>query len=118
MEISGKIKKINQTQTVGKSGFQKRELVVVTNEQYPQMLLIEFVQDKCALLDSYKVDDEVTVSINLRGREWIDPNGQAKYFNTLQGWRISNNNNETLPPPPVFKSNDDDGDDDDDEVPF
>lgn len=108
MEISGKIKKINQTQTVGSNGFQKRELVVVTNEQYPQMLLIEFVQDKCGLLDRYKIEDEVTVSINLRGREWIDPYGQAKYFNTFQGWKIVGKNAiDGPPPPPEFKSKDD-----------
>lgn len=109
MEISGKIKKINETQTVGSSSFQKRELIVVTNEQYPQMLLIEFIQDKCDLLNNYNIDDEVTVSINLRGREWINSNGQAKYFNTLQGWRIMGANQLTTPPPiPVSMPNDKD----------
>jgi hypothetical protein len=98
MEISGKIKKINETQTFGNNGFQKRELVVVTNEQYPQMLLIEFVQDKCDLLNSYNVDDEVTISINLRGREWINPEGKAKYFNTIQGWRINKTTNVKVAP--------------------
>jgi hypothetical protein len=99
MEISGKIKKINETQTVGVSSFQKRELVVVTNEQYPQMLLIEFIQDKCDLLNNYNFDDEVTVSINLRGREWINSDGQAKYFNTFQGWKITDKNESKKPPP-------------------
>lgn len=109
MEISGKIKKINETQTVGASSFQKRELVLVTNEQYPQMLLIEFIQDKCDLLNNYNIDDEVTVSINLRGREWINSDGQAKYFNTFQGWRIMGENQLTTPPPiPVSMPNDKD----------
>jgi hypothetical protein len=88
MEVTGKIKLINETQTFGASGFRKRELVVTTNEQYPQMLLIEFIQDKCDLLNSYKVGQDVKVSINLRGREWINPEGVAKYFNSIQGWRI------------------------------
>ena len=88
MEVTGKIKLINETQTFGASGFRKRELVVTTNEQYPQMLLIEFVQDKCDLLNSYNVGQDVKVSINLRGREWINPEGVAKYFNSIQGWRI------------------------------
>ena len=88
MEITGKIKKIDETKTFGASGFRKRELVVTTNEQYPQMLLIEFVQDKCDLLNSYNVGQDVKVSINLRGREWINPEGVAKYFNSIQGWRI------------------------------
>jgi len=88
MEIIGKIKLINEEQTFGASGFRKRELVVTTDDQYPQMILIEFVQDKCDLLNSYKVGQDVKVSINIRGREWINPEGVAKYFNAIQGWRI------------------------------
>ena len=52
------------------------------------MLMIEFVQDKTDALNSYNVGDDVKVSINLRGREWINPEGVAKYFNSIQGWRI------------------------------
>jgi len=88
MEITGKIKKIDETKTFGASGFRKREMVVTTNEQYPQMLMVEFVQDKCDLLDSYQVGQDVKVSINLRGREWINPEGKAVYFNSIQGWRV------------------------------
>ena len=88
MEVTGKIKLINEAQTFGASGFRKRELVITTNEQYPQMLMIEFVQDKCDLLNNYQVGQDVKVSINLRGREWINPEGVAKYFNSIQGWRI------------------------------
>ena len=87
-EVKGSIKKIGTTETVGASGFRKRELVVTTDEQYPQFLSIEFVQDKCDILDGYQVGQNVNVSINLRGREWINPEGQAKYFNQIQGWRI------------------------------
>ena len=88
MEVTGKIKKIDETKTFGASGFRKREMVITTNEQYPQMLMIEFVQDKCDLLNNYKVDQDVKISINLRGREWINPQGEAVYFNSIQGWRI------------------------------
>lgn len=88
MDVSGKIKIINETQTFGERGFRKRELVLTTSEEYPQMLMIEFVQDKCDLLDNYTVGQDVTISINLRGREWINPEGVAKYFNSIQGWRI------------------------------
>ena len=88
MEVTGKIKLLGEAQTFGTSGFKKRELVVTTDEQYPQMIMIEFVQDKCDLLNSYLVGQDVKVSINLRGREWINPQGEAKYFNSVQGWRI------------------------------
>lgn len=87
-EITGKFKVINETKTFGASGFRKRETVVTTNEQYPQSILIEFVQDKCDLLDTYKVGQEVKISYNLRGKEWINPEGETKYFNSIQGWRI------------------------------
>ena len=82
MEVSGKIKLIRETQTFGEKGFRKREMVITTSEQYPQMLMIEFVQDKCDLLDNYSVGQDVKIAINLRGR--------AKYFNSIQGWRIEN----------------------------
>lgn len=88
MEVTGKIKVINPTQEVTAS-YKKRELVVTTNEQYPQHILIEFGQDKCAILDNYAVGQEVEVSINIRGREWTNPQGEVKYFNSIQGWKIN-----------------------------
>lgn len=87
MEISGSIKKVGDTQQVTAS-FKKRELVVTTEEQYPQHILVEFVQDKTSLLDTYNPGDKVTIGINLRGREWTSPQGEVKYFNSIHGWRI------------------------------
>lgn len=87
MEIIGKIKVIGQTTFVNTS-FKRRELVVVTSEQYPQTIAISFVQDKCGILDNYHQGQEVRVSINLRGREWTNTQGEVKYFNDIQGWRI------------------------------
>ena len=71
MEVLEKVKLINPTQEVSAS-FKKRELVVTTDEQYPQHILIEFAQDKCDILDNYQVGQNVKVSINLRGREWVN----------------------------------------------
>jgi hypothetical protein len=87
MEVLGKIKVVNPEQQVS-AAFKKRELVVTTDEQYPQHIMIEFTQDKCDLLSSYNIGEAVKVSINLRGREWINPQGETKYFNSIQGWRI------------------------------
>ncbi|HSD15168.1 MAG TPA: DUF3127 domain-containing protein [Flavobacterium sp.] len=87
MEVTGKVKVINAAQQVSAS-FKKRELVVTTEEQYPQMIMIEFHQDKTDLLNNYQVGETVKVSINLRGREWVSPQGETKYFNTIVGWRI------------------------------
>ena len=90
MEITGKIKLINDTETIGNNGFRKREIVITTEEQYPQHILVEFVQDKTDLLNNYQVGQNVKVIINLRGREWTNPQGEVKYFNSIQGWRIEN----------------------------
>ena len=87
MEVTGKIKVVGAEQQVTAS-FKKRELVVATEEQYPQFISINFVQDKCDLLNNYKAGDAVKVSINLRGREWVSPQGETKYFNDIQGWRV------------------------------
>lgn len=87
MDVIGKIKHIGEIQQVSAS-FRKRELVVTTDEQYPQHILIEFNQDKCDILNSYKFQEDVKVSINLRGREWVNPQGETRYFNSIQGWRI------------------------------
>ena len=80
MELSGKIKWIDETKTYGSNGFRKREVVITTEEQYPQHILIEFIQDKCDLLNTYQVGQDVKIGINLRGREWVNPEGQT---NTL-----------------------------------
>lgn len=90
MEVVGKIKLIGDIQTFGSNDFRKREMVVTTDEQYPQMINIEFHQDKTGVLDNYQIGQDVKVSINLRGREWINPQGEAKYFNSIVGWRIEN----------------------------
>ena len=89
MEVIGSIIEIGETKTLGTKGFRKRELVVETDEQYPQKILLEFVQDKCDLLDKFKKGNNVKVGINLRGREWVNPQGETKYFNSIQGWNIN-----------------------------
>ena len=112
MEVTGKIKTINETATYGASGFRKRELIISTEEQYPQMLSLEFVQDKCDLLNNYEVGQDVKVSVNLRGREWINPEGKAVYFNSIQGWRIEKAEIQPQPqgntPPPLADNEPDD----------
>lgn len=87
MELQGTIKKITDVQTFP-SGFQKREMIILTEEQYPQPVSIEFLQDKTDLLNNYNEGDKVKVSINIRGREWTSPQNEVKYFNSIVGWRI------------------------------
>ncbi len=122
MEVQGAIKVIREVQEISAT-FKKRELVITTDEQYPQALSIEFVQDKTDLLNKFEVGQNVKVSINLRGREWENPQTkEIKYFNSIQGWRIelleNSNTVDDLPPldnlspfEPASETNDEDLDD-------
>lgn len=88
MEIQGRIKTIFATETVGQNGFQKRDLVISTDGQYPQDIIIQFTQGNCALLDNLQIGQMVKIHFNLQGREWTSPQGEVKYFNTVLGWKI------------------------------
>ena len=101
MKIQGKVKVIGQVQEIGTKGFKKRELVItVPDEKYPQHILVEFIQDKTALLDDVIVGQNITVHININGREWINPQGEAKYFNAIQGWKIEVDPKSQIPQAP------------------
>jgi len=124
MEVSGKIKWLDETKTYGNNGFRKREVVITTEEQYPQHILVEFVQDKCELLNAFQIGQNVKIGINLRGREWVNPQGETKYFNSIQGWRIealgvaADSEIPPMPPPPAFEPADDTSDEPEDDLPF
>ena len=125
MEIQGKIKMVGETQTFGANGFRKRELVITTEEQYPQHIMVEFVQDKTDLLNNYQVGQEVKISINLRGREWVNPQGETKYFNSIQGWRIESSQQDAsssdmppVAPAEAFEPATDLNEEDHDDLPF
>lgn len=124
MEVQGKVKMIGQTQTFGNNGFRKREIVVTTEEQYPQHIMVEFIQDKTELLNNFQVGQSVKISINLRGREWVNPQGETKYFNSIQGWRIENLQQEApagmppVPPADAFEPANDFKEEDHDDLPF
>ncbi|MFP4090034.1 MAG: DUF3127 domain-containing protein [Cyclobacteriaceae bacterium] len=89
MDVKGTIIEISQTQQISDK-FQKREFVIeyADNPQYPEFVKFETIQDKVNMLDEYKLGDEVVVYFNLKGRKWTDPQGQVKYFNSLQAWRM------------------------------
>ena len=122
MEVQGSIKVIGEVQEISAT-FKKRELVVSTDEQYPQTLSIEFIQDKTELLNKFEIGQNIKVGINLRGREWENPQTkEIKYFNSIQGWRIellgNSSSDDDLPPldnlspfEPASETNDEDLDD-------
>jgi hypothetical protein len=105
MNVRGKILEISDTQKVS-DRFQKREFVIefAENPQYPEFVQFELIQDKCNLLDSYKTGDEVEVYFNLKGRKWTNPQGQVKYFNSLQAWKLEGGGSTGQGPAPMNES--------------
>lgn len=87
MDLEGNVKLIFETQTFN-SGFQKREFVITTKEQYPQDVKFELIKDRIDIIDAYKPGDTIKVHFNIRGNEY-----NGKYFVNLQAWRIENVSN-------------------------
>lgn len=88
MEVKGKVLRIEEVNQISDS-FKKREVVINTGEgKYIQTVSLQLSQDKVDLIDSYKVGQELTFTVNLRGREWTSPKGEVRVFNTLDVWKI------------------------------
>ncbi|MDX1909458.1 MAG: DUF3127 domain-containing protein [Bacteroidia bacterium] len=87
--LSGKLHRKFDTVTVSDK-FRKREFVLEISDgsPYTQYISLQLTQDKCALIDAHQPGANLTVEFNLRGREWKSPQGEIKYFNTLEAWRV------------------------------
>ena len=104
IEVTGKLHVIYDSKQITER-FQKREFVVEMsdNPRYPQYVLFQLTGDRCESLDGYKVGDEVRVDFSLRGREWTSPQGEVKYFNSLDAWTVEQagtGRSADEPPPP------------------
>ena len=88
MKVTGKIHFVGALRTVSEK-FKSKDVVIVTDDKFPQYITIQFTQDKTDLVNPEDVGDQVEVSINLRGRKWESPQGEIKYFNTIEGWQIN-----------------------------
>jgi len=89
IEATGKLHTIFDTKQVSER-FTKREFVLelTDNPKYPQMVLFQLTGDRCAQLDDLRVGDAVRIDFSLRGREWRSPQGETKYFNSLDVWKV------------------------------
>ncbi len=121
--ITGKLIVKNDTEKI-KETFRKREFVISDeSSQYPQEIIFQLIQDKCDLLDPFKVGEEIKVNFNLRGRRWENPNsGETRFFNSLDAWRLEKAGsaapmNHDLPPMPNEEPANISNDDSDD-LPF
>lgn len=87
LELTGTLYRKMDTQRITDS-FQKRDFVIETQEQYPQLVKIELHNDKCSHLDGYNLGDKIKVSFNVRGREWKKDDSTVTYFTSLQAWKL------------------------------
>lgn len=85
----GTVVNVTQLQTISEK-FRKQEFTIKTfDENYPQFLTFQVVNDKCDLVRNLNINDVVEVAYNLRGRAWNAPDGAVKYFNTIEAWSIT-----------------------------
>ena len=89
MKFKGTLKVKKDTQVVSEQ-FSKREFVLtVVDGSFSNDILIQLTKDKCNLLNAFSIGDLLEVEINLSGKCWLNPQGEEKYFNSLNGWKIT-----------------------------
>lgn len=87
MEIKAILKHVHPV--IEKSSFKSRKVwLTVPDEKYPQTIEIEVQQAKIDLFAGIVSGSPVVVHFNLRGREWTDPQGVVKVFNSLVCWKV------------------------------
>jgi len=97
-KLEGKLHDFWQTVQITDT-FKKKEFVLETDEQYSQLVKFELTQDKCDLLDSLSIGQNITVHFNVRGRKWTNKEGKDTYFVSLNAWRIEVEKAESKPQP-------------------
>jgi single-strand DNA-binding protein len=86
-DVQGKLHEIFDEQQVSEK-FRKREFVLeIPDGAYTQYIKFQLTQDKCNVLDQYKLGDDVKVTFNLSGKPFTK-NGTTMYFTNLSAWRI------------------------------
>lgn len=89
LKMKGRLIVINEREQISDT-FTKREFVVVEEStKYTQNIIFQLSQDRCDLIDAFNINDVIQVSFNLKGREWVSPEGDTRYFNTVEAWKIN-----------------------------
>jgi hypothetical protein len=87
-EVIGKAYFKSEVELIGTNQMQKQILVVQTDNQFPQKIPVEFIKDKCDLLNNIQIGQQVKVSVNIRGNEYQDRNGVTRFGLSFQGWKV------------------------------
>jgi hypothetical protein len=83
LTMKGAIKLINPVKVISDK-FSVREFVITTADaKYPQEVIFQTVNDKMDTIAPYGQGQVVTVSFNVRGREY-----NGKYYNTLDAYKV------------------------------
>ena len=88
-ETTGKLHAIFETEQKTER-FRLRKFVVemTDNPSYPQFVEFQLTGNRCENLDGFEVGEEVNLEFSLRGREWTSPQGDVRYFNSLDVWQL------------------------------
>ena len=100
--LTGRIKEIQATETVGKNAFRKRTFVLEYpgfKPEYTDCTALQMVQDKTDILDGYRVGEQVQAHFNARSREW-----NGRWFTDLTCWKLERVGGEGAEPEPELES--------------
>jgi hypothetical protein len=111
-ELAGKlIEKFDVNQV--SDTFRKRDFVIEKTEnqggqEFTDHIKFQLTQDRCNLIESINLQDEIRVSFNIRGRRWVK-DSNVSYFTNLEAWKIEKiaASPEQPPPPPPFPADED-----------
>ncbi len=117
LKLTGRLHKIFDTTQISDT-FKKREFVIETEDQYPQLVKFELTQNGCDKIDGFKEGENITVQFNVRGREWTNKNNEVVYFVSLNAWRIEREGATTTAPAPTTNTELPADDSPADELPF
>lgn len=106
LEVQGKLVDVFETVQITDK-FKKREFVVETEERgYQQYVKFQLNQDKCNLVDDFKIGDELKVAFNLSGKPYTRKTGEKDYITNIVAWKIDKVSAGSAPmpnnEPPVF----------------
>tara|TARA_B100000497_G_C7551409_1_gene333197 strand:- start:91 stop:465 length:375 start_codon:yes stop_codon:yes gene_type:complete len=104
MDLKGTVIKVLPKRQISEK-FALREFVIKTDDKYPQEIIMQVTQERCELLDNIIEGEQVQAFVNVRGRSWTNPQGEVKYFNTLEAWKISNESAQSFDNPVSIKGN-------------
>ena len=72
------------------------------NLEFSDYIKFQLTQDRCSLIDEFKINDEIRVSFNIRGNRW-EKDGKVNYFTNLDVWKIEKTQSDqsAIPPEPA-----------------